>query len=520
MIGLTIPALLAESEARFAELVFIRDNGQNITFKTMAQTARSVAKGLISLGFQPGDRLAVWAPNRWEWVAAALGIQLAGGVLIPLNTRLRGMEVGAILRRAKALGLISIGNFLRVDFPAMLFNEDLPDLRHMIVLGDYEGGAVPHLRWDELLAAGAAIEDADDAARAAAVRADDVCDIMFTSGTTGEPKGAMFTHAMTLEGARGTVGLNALTPNDRYAAFGPFSHNAAYKAGWLAALMSGASMVTMSDQSPDGVAKLIQNEKISILPSPPTVLQGLLAHPDFARFDLSSLRRVTTGGTMVPVKMLYDLREAFPNAVVATGYGMTEICGSATNTLPEDSLEIIASTAGRAIPGTQVRCVRLDGVDVKPGETGEVWIRDAKTMLGYLDNPEATAKALDAEGWFHSGDLGAFDEDGNLRIVDRLGDMYIAGGFNCYPAEIEKALLQIQGIAAVSVVGVPDERLGQVGRAFIIRAPGAGIDEAQIFSWCRLNIANYKIPRSIVFVEELPLNATGKVVKAKLRSYS
>jgi acyl-CoA synthetase (AMP-forming)/AMP-acid ligase II len=223
---------------------------------------------------------------------------------------------------------------------------------------------------------------------------------------------------------------------------------------------------------------------------------------------------------MVPVKMLYDLREAFPNAVVATGYGMTEICGSATNTLPEDSLEIIASTAGRAIPGTQVRCVRLDGVDVKPGETGEVWIRDAKTMLGYLDNPEATAKALDAEGWFHSGDLGAFDEDGNLRIVDRLGDMYIAGGFNCYPAEIEKALLQIQGIAAVSVVGVPDERLGQVGRAFIIRAPGAGIDEAQIFSWCRLNIANYKIPRSIVFVEELPLNATGKVVKAKLRSYS
>jgi len=520
MSGLTIPALLADSEARFAERIFIRDNGQNVTFKTMAQAARSVAKGLISIGVQPGDRLALWAPNRWEWVAAALGIQLAGGVLIPLNTRLRGMEVGAILRRAKAIGLISIGHFLRVDFPAMLTNEDVPNLRHRIVLGDYEGGMAPHLRWEELLAAGGAIDDADDAARAAAVKADDICDIMFTSGTTGEPKGAMFTHAMTLEGARGTVGLNALTPNDRYAAFGPFSHNAAYKAGWLAALMSGASMVTMSDQSPDGVAKLIQQEKISILPSPPTVLQGLLLHTDYTSFDLSSLRRVTTGGTTVPVKLLYDLRKAFPNAVVATGYGMTEICGSATNTRPDDSLEIIASTAGRAIPGTQLRCVNAEGFDTKPGETGEVWIRDAKTMLGYLDNPEATAKALDPEGWFHSGDLGAFDEAGNLKIIDRLGDMYITGGFNCYPAEIEKALVQIRGIAAASVIGVPDERLGQVGRAFIIRAPGADIDEAQILSWCKLNIANYKIPRSIVFVDELPLNATGKVVKAKLRAYS
>jgi acyl-CoA synthetase (AMP-forming)/AMP-acid ligase II len=520
MSGLTIPALLAESEARFGERVFIRDNGQNITFKTMGQTARLVAKGLISLGFQPGDRLALWAPNRWEWVATALGIQLAGGVLIPLNTRLRGMEVGAILRRAKALGLISIGNFLRVDFPAMLAKEALPDLRHLIVLGDYEGGTAPHLRWDELLRAGDSIEDADDAARAAAVKADDVCDIMFTSGTTGEPKGAVFTHAMTLEGARGTVEISTLGPDDRYAAFGPFSHNAAYKAGWLAALMSGASMVTMSDQTPDGVAKLIQHEKISILPSPPTVLQGLLAHPEFASFDLSTLRRVTTGGTTVPVKLLYDLRKAFPNAVVATGYGMTEVCGSATNTLPEDSLEIIAGTAGRAIPGTQVRCVTADGFDAKPGETGEVWIRDAKTMLGYLDNPEATAKALDPEGWFHSGDLGAFDDAGNLKIIDRLGDMYIAGGFNCYPAEIEKALLQIKEIAAASVIGIPDERLGQVGRAFIIRAPGAVIDESQILSWCKLNIANYKIPRSIVFVDELPLNATGKVVKAKLRAYS
>lgn len=520
MIGLTIPALLVESEVRFGGRIFIRDNGQDITFSAIARTARLVAKGLIALGVQPKDRLALWMPNCWEWVAAALGIQLAGGVLIPLNTRLRGMEVGGILRRSKASGLISIGVFLGVDFPGMLASQDLPDLRHLIVSGNYEPTSTGHLTWARLLEAGETISDVECATRAASVRADDICDIMFTSGTTGEPKGALFTHAMTLEGARGTIELTSLVPDDRYAAFGPFSHNAAYKAGWLAALMVGASMVTMPDLSPDGVARVIQQEKITIMPSPPTVLQGLLAHPEFSRFDLSSLRRITTGGTTVPMQLLYDLRKAFPDAVLATGYGMTEVCGSATNTLPTDTLEIIASTAGRAISGTEVRCVNVEGNDVKPGELGEVWIRDAKTMLGYLDNPEATRKSLDEEGWFHSGDLGIFDISGNLKIVDRLSDMYITGGFNCYPAEIEKALLHIPGIAAASVVGVPDERLGQVGRAFIIRLPGEEIDEAAILAWCKINIANYKIPKSIKFVEELPINATGKVVKSKLRSYS
>ncbi|MDE8345023.1 MAG: AMP-binding protein, partial [Acidocella sp.] len=294
MIGLTIPALLADTEAKFGDRIFIRDKGQAVTFRFVAHTARSVAKGLMALGVQPKDRLALWMPNCWEWVAAALGIQLAGGVLVPLNTRLRGMEVGGILRRSKAIGLISIGTFLGVDFPGMLVCQDLPDLRHLIVSGDSASSVGGHLTWDALLKAGEAIADSECSSRAASVCADDVCDIMFTSGTTGEPKGAVFTHAMTLEGARGTIELTQLVPDDRYAAFGPFSHNAAYKAGWLAALMAGASMVTMRDMTPDGVARIIQQEKITILPSPPTVLQGLLAHPEYSSFDLSSLRRITT----------------------------------------------------------------------------------------------------------------------------------------------------------------------------------------------------------------------------------
>jgi acyl-CoA synthetase (AMP-forming)/AMP-acid ligase II len=254
-----------------------------------------------------------------------------------------------------------------------------------------------------------------------------------------------------------------------------------------------------------------------MIPGPPTIYQSLLAHPRRSDYDLSSLRLAVTGAAPVPVKLVEDMREVLGFEVVVTAYGLTESCGVVTMCRADDSPERISHSSGRAMDGVEVKLVAADGEVVAAGTEGEIWCRGFNVMQEYLDNPEETARTITPDGWLRTGDVGVMDDDGYVRITDRIKDMFIVGGFNCYPAEIENALCSMPGVARAAVIGVPDERMGEVARAYIVTAQGADLDEAAVIAWSRENMANYKVPRSVCFLDDLPMNASGKVLKGELR---
>jgi acyl-CoA synthetase (AMP-forming)/AMP-acid ligase II len=254
-----------------------------------------------------------------------------------------------------------------------------------------------------------------------------------------------------------------------------------------------------------------------MIPGPPTIYQSLLAHPRRAEFDLSSLRLAVTGAAPVPVSLVEQMRQELGFEVVVTAYGLTESCGVVSICRADDSPERISHTSGRAMDGVEMKCVDAQGSPVAAGSEGEIWCRGFNVMQGYLDNPEETARNITEDGWLKTGDVGVMDEDGYVRITDRIKDMFIVGGFNCYPAEIENSLCSMPGVARAAVIGVPDERMGEVARAYIVCAPGVELDEAAVIDWSRDTMANYKVPRSVRFVDEFPMNAGGKVLKNELR---
>jgi acyl-CoA synthetase (AMP-forming)/AMP-acid ligase II len=454
----------------------------------------------------------------WEWVVATVGIQRAGGTMVPLNTRLKGGEVADIVRRGSIARLFVIGDFLGRHYPEMLRGEAMPDLRRTIVLrGIPDKLAAGEESWDDFIARGRSTSDAALAEREAGVTPDSIADIMFTSGTTGAPKGAIFDHRRSLGGGRAWANISRQTADDRYCVFGPFSHNASYKAGWVAGLMTGSTVYWPEAYDAVSILDLIAGNRISVMPAPPTVFQEMLAHPNWRDWDISSYRFLSTGATVVPIELMKRLQAETTIAEITTGYGMTECAGSATHTRPGDPVERVAYTVGAAIEGTEIKLVGPDGRPVPTGEPGEVLIRDDKLLIEYLDNPEATRATLDAEGWLHSGDVGTLDAEGYLKLTDRLKDMYIVGGFNVYPAEIEKQMSGLPGIHQSAIIGVPDQRLGEVGHAFIVRSAGSTITAEEVIGWSKANLANYKVPRGVTFVDALPMNATGKVIKFALR---
>lgn len=515
----TIPALLRAAARLYggkAALASATDG--DTSFAELDRQADRVARALIADSMDAGERIAVWAPNMWEWVAAAAGIQRAGGVLVPLNTRLRGGEVADVVRRAAITRLFSVGDFLGRHYPDMLRGEAMPGLKRIIVLrADPSALRGIEQAWDAFLAPGDTVAESALREREAGVTPDSLADIMFTSGTTGLPKGALFDHKRSLGGGRAWCAISGMNAGDRYCVFGPFSHNASYKAGWVAGLMAGATVYWPDAYDSEAVLNLIAGRRITVMPAPPTVWQEMLNHPNRGDWDISSLRFLSTGATTVPIELMRRLQAETEIAVLSTGYGMTECCGSATHTVPGDDMGRIAYTVGKPIAGTEIRIADAQGRPLAAGEAGEVLIRDDKLLIGYLDNPQATQAAIDPEGWLRSGDVGMLDTDGYLKITDRLKDMYIVGGFNVYPAEIEKQMSSLAGLQQCAIVGVADTRLGEVGHAFIVRAPGSTLSESEVLAWSKANLANYKIPRGITFVDSLPMNSTGKVVKFALK---
>jgi acyl-CoA synthetase (AMP-forming)/AMP-acid ligase II len=347
------------------------------------------------------------------------------------------------------------------------------------------------------------------------VSPDDLSDILFTSGTTGQPKGVMTTHAQTIRAYDSWCEVVGLLGGDRYLVVAPFFHCFGYKAGWLACLMRGATVLPQPIFDVDAVLQRISRDRVSVLPGPPALYQMILER-DWRGANLSSLRLAVTGAATIPVQLIHDMRDKLRFNTVITGYGLTEATGIVTMCRLDDDPETIATTSGRALDGVHVQVVNAAGQPVSPGEPGEVLVRGYNVMQGYLDEPEQTAETV-VGGWLKTGDIGVLNKRGYLRITDRLKDMFIVGGFNAYPAEIETCLLGHPAVAEAAVIGVPDARLGEVGMAFVVRKKDHPLTAEELIGWSRSRLANFKVPRSVEFREGLPRNASTKVLKFELR---
>jgi acyl-CoA synthetase (AMP-forming)/AMP-acid ligase II len=491
----TIPAALGDAADRFGDHPAYVQGDEVVSFLELLRRVRRVARGYVALGLQPGDRVCVWAPNSIGWVVAALATSYVGGTLVPVNSRYTGHEVADVVERTRARIVVVDDGFLgRTQIDDLRAASELASVLAVVDLRDLPDldlGSVTTAEVDLL---------------AESVSADDVADILFTSGTTGRSKGAMSAHRQTIGVARAWGELGGVTGQDRYLVVNPFFHSFGYKVGIVTGLLTGATLYPVATFDLDDTMRLIETERITVLPGAPTIFTSLLNAPGRAERDLSSLRLAVTGAAVVPVVLIERMRSDLAINQVVTAFGMTEAV-VVTMCREGDSAETVATTCGRAIPGMETQI----------GEGGELLVRGDYVMLGYLDDPTATAEAIDADGWLHTGDIGTLDADGNLAITDRLKDMYISGGFNVYPAEVEQTLARMDGVADVAVVGVPDERMGEVGKAYVVLSSATETSSDDVFVFCKERLANFKVPREVEFVDALPRNLSGKVLKTELR---
>ncbi|MES2262420.1 MAG: FadD3 family acyl-CoA ligase [Pseudomonadota bacterium] len=513
---ITTPQLMSVAAARWPDACAIYEPGCSLTYAELDERRWQATRALIGAGIAPGDRVAVWAPNRHEWIVAALAIHSAGATLVPVNTRLRGIEAGGILADSGARLLFCIGEFLGDYYPDLLAEHRPSSLERIVVLGAARASAETQ-DWCSFLQLAASVSPEQARARAASVGPDDLSDLMFTSGTTGRPKGVMTAHGQNLRAVDGWGAAVGLRAGERYLIVSPFFHAFGYKAGWLAALMHGCAIAPHQVFDAEAILERIAAERIEVLPGPPTLYYSMLAHPRLADYDLSSLRAAVTGAATIAPALIEQMRNVLGFKTVLTGYGLTESCGFATLCEAGDPADVVAATCGRPMPGIALRCADANGQAQPAGVAGEVQLRGYNVMRGYFNDAAATANAIDIDGWLHTGDIGTLDGDGYLRITDRLGDMYISGGFNCYPAEIERLLSAHPAISQVAVIGVPDERMGEVGKACIVLRHGAELSGAELTAWARGQMANYKVPRAVAFMAALPQNASGKVLKYQLK---
>ena len=477
----TIPEMVLSAADRFGDAEAVVDGPLRLTFNEVVERIRCAASAFADLGVDKGDRIAIWAPNSAEWIIAAFGLLTAGGVLVPVNTRFRAEEAADVIGRSGAKAVLVQKGFLGLDYTAPA-GVPVIDLKSDIL------SSGPPFRRD-----------------VSGLKGTDISDIIFTSGTTGRPKGARMNHRQTLLMYEEWATLADLREGDRYLMINPYFHTFGLKAGLIASFLRGATMLPVAAFDIDRVVDLIETERITMLPGPPTLYHSLLAVADKGK--LATLRAGVTGAADIPVELVRRIHDELPFQTLMTGYGLTE-AGNVTLSRPGDSFEDVATTAG----------LPCEDIEVRVADDGEVIVRGYSVMQGYLDDPAATTEAIDADGWLHTGDLGSFTAAGRLRIVGRKKDMFIVGGFNAYPAEIEGFLLEHPVVAQAAVIGVPDERLGQVGKVFIVVKDGNdGVTSEDLISWSRQRMAGFKVPRYVEFLDELPLNATGKVMKDRLR---
>ena len=514
-----IPKIVEHAAARYGEKPFcIAEDGAVTSFAAFARRVAGFGAELLDTGVRKGDRVAVLAPNSVEWIVAATAVMSIGAIMVPINTRFKGPEIRYVLEKARTCVVCTVGSFLGTDYPATII---------AAAGGPGEGrpaADLPHLlKIIELDRSGFAPEQISDTARAAfaaaadAVTADTTADILFTSGTTGSPKGAMHSHAQGLWMAGLWNESNDVTDADRTAVVNPFFHSFGYRSGWVSALTAGMTLYPLATFDAGALLALIERERITQLSGAPTVFFSLMQHPDFEKRDISSLRSGHTGGAKTPPDIIRAGYDRLGFDIFLTSFGQTEATAMISTNRAGDPIEAIVTTVGRPIPLEEWRIVDEQGRDMPQGESGELLVRGPNVMQGYFEDPEQTAATIDADGWLHTGDVAAMDEEGRLRILDRIKDIVIVGGFNAYPVEIEIMLGQHPALAEVAVIGLPDERMGEVTAACVVPKPGHGLTLAELTEWARERMANYKVPRHLFVLDDMPRTPLGKIQKFELR---
>ena len=512
------PALVDRASREFASTEAISDGDFSLNFAELGQEIQKAAGALVASGVSRGDRVAVWAPNSWEWVVAAMAVFRVGAVLVPVNTRFKGREAAFVLNKAKVKVLFTVVGFLGNDYVSDLRNskEEVASLEKIVVLrGDILEGTIS---FQDFLA-----RSSTEALKEAEIRAMDVSGsdlglIMFTSGTTGVPKGVMVEQGPIIRGFSHYARELGMREGDRMLIVNPFFHAFGFNGAINPCFIHGATMLPHPVFDVPSVLKRIQDDRVTVFPGPPAIFQGLINDKRLDDYDTSTLRSALTGAASVPVETVMDMRERLGFETVITAYGMTETHGLVTICAADDPPDVVANTSGKALPGLELKLVDDDDNEVELGEPGELLVRGYAVMRGYLDEPEQTAETIDEQGWMRTGDICVMNADGYIDITDRKKDMFINGGFNAYPAEIESMMLEHPEVGQVSVVGVPDERLGEVGAAFIVATPDGPPDLSELGEWCRREMANYKVPRYFWLIDELPLNPSNKVLKTELRA--
>ena len=514
----TIGANLEATVDRFPdrEALVVVHQGVRQTWAEFDATINEVAKGLMGIGIHAGDRVGMWSPNFAEWTYIQYATAKIGAIQVNINPAYRVNELQYALDQSGCRLLVTRTEYLTSGYRDMV-DEVAPALRDLenVIYFDTDD-------WSELIDAGRSVSDDDLAARAESLDARDPINIQYTSGTTGRPKGATLSHRSILNNARFVGDACAYTEEDRVCIPIPFYHCFGMVMGNLACSVFGATMVVPSPTfDPEAVLRALQDERCTSLYGVPTMFVAQLGHPGLADFDLSSMRTGIMAGSPCPTEVMRRVIDDMGMSEVTIAYGMTETSPVSTQTSTDDSVEHRVSTVGRVLPHVESKIVDPDTGELVPrGEGGEYCTRGYHVMLGYWNDPEKTADAIDADGWMHSGDLATMDDDGYVNIVGRIKDMIIRGGENIYPREIEEFLYSHPAIADAQVIGVPDEKYGEELMAWVQLAPGGELTEDELRDFCRDKIAYFKVPRYIKFVSEFPMTVTGKVRKVEMRDKS
>ena len=515
--------------------------GDRFTYREFHAEVERVARGLMSIGIQKGQHVGIWATNYTEWVLTQFATAKIGAVLVNVNPAYRTHELAYLLEQSQLTALVLIGRFRTSDYVAMV-NELVPELLETTP-GQLNSGAFPHLRhlvfiplhddrdaptpagmwrWDDLLTQSEHVSATDLQARQSQCGPDDPINIQYTSGTTGNPKGATLTHHNILSNALHVGDCMEMDERDRLCIPVPFYHCFGCVMGTLNCVVHGSTMVIPAEHfDPLQTLQAISDERCTAVHGVPTMFIAQLSHPDFAGFDLSSLRTGVMAGSPCPIEVMREVIDRMGAERITIAYGLTEASPVITQTLADDSIERRVSTVGKVLPNVEVRLVDADtGLEVGPGQQGELQTRSSMVMLGYYNMPNATADAIDADGWLHTGDLATVDADGYYKITGRLKDMIIRGGENIYPREIEEFLYTHPQIDDVQVIGVPDQRYGEEVMAWVRLKPDSNATEDSIRDFCRGKIAHYKVPRYVKLTDEFPMTVTGKVQKFLMREQS
>ncbi|HEY8547401.1 MAG TPA: AMP-binding protein, partial [Acidimicrobiales bacterium] len=523
----TLPAALHDAATTRPDAVGVIDGDVRLTYADYADRSLTVARALVAAGVEKGDRVAIWLQNRWEWPVICLGVWRAGAIAVPINTRLKGVEAADMLERTRAKVLFAIPSLLGIDHLRLLRQESggpadgrpferLPHLTTLVHLGDGEGteGGVP---LDDFLATADAVDPGVIAEREASLGPDDPAELLFTSGTTGRPKGVVLGHQQLLRSYWDWSGIVGLHEHDRFLLTSPYAHGPGINGNLVASLMRRFASVAVDVFDAPTVLDLVLREGVTAMLGPANLYARLMAAAEAdPGKGTPRLRLAILGMAAIPPELIARLRSEWSVELICNAYGAIEST-VVSMTRPDDPPELVERSTGRALPGVELRVVDDAGNDVPPGEPGELLVRSFAVMQGYWDAPEATAEAITPDGWFHSGDIVTRDAEGNVTIVDRKKEVFMVNGFNVYPAEVESLLLRHPALAHSAVVAVPDEASGEAGVAYVVPRPGATVDVDELARWARDAMASYKVPRHFVVLDELPVAATGKTDRKGLR---